>query len=264
MRRTFWANSACTSRPRANEAAAAAMLAASVMYPIRGAVTWKSTVGTNVASDALSNLASGGVHRRRADHHRRGLRRRLLDHAGAQPRLRDEIADLAARSRAPTSNPSSRRSRTASSCRRRPTRRSCCEVRIRCLPRPRPLRRQGQQAPAVHGGRGAGKSAPRHQPHRAAAGLLSCTRRKRSSSAGRPRSISSGSASSTSSSAGDVDEVGIIMQGGMYNGVIRALQRLGLADVWGNTRMSALCAERRPIRWSTTRSSNSAKASARC
>ena len=45
----------------ANEAAAAATLAASVHYPIRGAVTWKSTAGTNVASDALSNLASGGV-----------------------------------------------------------------------------------------------------------------------------------------------------------------------------------------------------------
>ena len=45
----------------ASEAAAAAMLSASVMYPIRGAVTWKSTAGTNVASDALSNLSSGGV-----------------------------------------------------------------------------------------------------------------------------------------------------------------------------------------------------------
>ncbi|MGE0797330.1 MAG: thiamine pyrophosphate-dependent enzyme [Lautropia sp.] len=47
---------ACT-----NEASAAAMLGASVMYPVRGAVTWKSIVGTNVASDALSNLASPGV-----------------------------------------------------------------------------------------------------------------------------------------------------------------------------------------------------------
>src|SRR5437773_10564334 len=37
------------------------MLAASVSYPILGTVTWKSTVGTNVASDALANLASGGV-----------------------------------------------------------------------------------------------------------------------------------------------------------------------------------------------------------
>ena len=45
----------------ASEAAAAAMLAASVNYPLRGAVTWKSTVGTNVASDALANVASGGV-----------------------------------------------------------------------------------------------------------------------------------------------------------------------------------------------------------
>ncbi len=48
-------------QPAASEAAAAAMLSASVMYPVRGAVTWKSTVGTNVASDALANLASGGV-----------------------------------------------------------------------------------------------------------------------------------------------------------------------------------------------------------
>jgi len=45
----------------ANEAGAAAMLGASINYPLRGAVTWKSVVGTNVASDALSNLASAGV-----------------------------------------------------------------------------------------------------------------------------------------------------------------------------------------------------------
>ena len=45
----------------ASEATAAAMLAASVNYPLRGAVAWKSVVGTNVASDALSNIASGGV-----------------------------------------------------------------------------------------------------------------------------------------------------------------------------------------------------------
>src|SRR5512140_2377477 len=44
-----------------NEASAAAMLGASLHYPLRGAVTWKSIVGTNVAADALSNLASPGV-----------------------------------------------------------------------------------------------------------------------------------------------------------------------------------------------------------
>lgn len=45
----------------ASEATAAATLAASVNYPLRGAITFKSTAGTNVASDPLSNLASGGV-----------------------------------------------------------------------------------------------------------------------------------------------------------------------------------------------------------
>ena len=45
----------------ASEAAAAALLGASINYPMRGAVTWKSIVGTNVAADALSNLASAGV-----------------------------------------------------------------------------------------------------------------------------------------------------------------------------------------------------------
>ncbi len=47
---------ACT-----NESSAAAMLGASINYPMRGAVTWKSIVGTNVAADALSNLSSAGV-----------------------------------------------------------------------------------------------------------------------------------------------------------------------------------------------------------
>jgi len=45
----------------ANESSAAAMLGASINYPVRGAVTWKSIVGTNVASDALSHLSSVGV-----------------------------------------------------------------------------------------------------------------------------------------------------------------------------------------------------------
>ncbi len=45
----------------ANEAGAAAMLSASINYPVRGAVTFKSIVGTNVAADAISNLCSPGV-----------------------------------------------------------------------------------------------------------------------------------------------------------------------------------------------------------
>ncbi|WJR75704.1 indolepyruvate ferredoxin oxidoreductase subunit alpha [Bradyrhizobium sp. NP1] len=45
----------------ANEASAAAALAASISYPLRGACTFKATVGVNVASDALAALSSGGV-----------------------------------------------------------------------------------------------------------------------------------------------------------------------------------------------------------
>jgi len=45
----------------ASEATAAATLAESVNYQLSGAVTFKSTVGTNVASDAMAHLASGDV-----------------------------------------------------------------------------------------------------------------------------------------------------------------------------------------------------------
>ena len=44
-----------------NEASAAAMLGASINYPLRGAAIWKSVAGTGVASDALANLATAGV-----------------------------------------------------------------------------------------------------------------------------------------------------------------------------------------------------------
>ena len=36
---------------------------------------------------------------------------------------------------------------------------------------------------------------------------------------------------------GEVGDVGIIVQGGMYNAVIRALNHLGLADAYGNSRI---------------------------
>ena len=83
-----------------NEAAAAAMLGASINYPLRGAVTWKSIVGTNVAADALSNLASPGVQGGALDHRRRGLRRGRQRHPGAHARLRREVVAVAARSAA--------------------------------------------------------------------------------------------------------------------------------------------------------------------
>ena len=107
------------------------MLAASVHYPIRGAVTFKSTGRHQRRFRRARQSRLRRRHRRRADHRRRGLWRRLLDHAGAQPRLRDEVAGLAARSAARTCRRSSRRSRTASSCPRPRNTPVMLEVRIR-------------------------------------------------------------------------------------------------------------------------------------
>ncbi len=42
-------------------AAAAAMLAASINYPLRGAASWSALAGNNTAADAISHLASVGV-----------------------------------------------------------------------------------------------------------------------------------------------------------------------------------------------------------
>src|SRR5207245_4995219 len=41
--------------------------------------------------------------------------------------------------------------------------------------------------------------------------------------------------------AGDMQDVGIICQGGLYNAVIRALQQLGLADAFGASRVPIYC-----------------------
>ncbi len=39
---------------------------------------------------------------------------------------------------------------------------------------------------------------------------------------------------------GDIDEVGIVVMGGLTNSVLRALERLGLADVFGVSRVPVL------------------------
>ena len=86
-----------------NEASAAAMLGASIHYPLRGAVTWKSIVGTNVAADALSNLSSpgvtGGVLIVVGEDYGEGASR----DPGAHARLCAQVAACACSTRGPTS-----------------------------------------------------------------------------------------------------------------------------------------------------------------
>ena len=99
------------------------MLGASINYPLRGAVTWKSIVGTNVAADALSNLASPGVIG--------GAMIIIGEDYGEGASViqersyayRDEVLDVAARPAAGPADHRALRRRRASSSRRRAMRR---------------------------------------------------------------------------------------------------------------------------------------------
>jgi len=61
---------------------------ASINYPMRGAVTFKSTVGTKRRLRRALQPGFGRRAGRHADRAGRGLRRGLLDHPGAQPASR--------------------------------------------------------------------------------------------------------------------------------------------------------------------------------
>jgi hypothetical protein len=148
----------------ASEATAAAMLSASVMYPIRGAVTWKSTAGTNVASDALSNLASSGVTGGAVviigeDYGEGSSIMQERSHAYA---MKSQIWLMDPRPNLPSVV------RTVGGLQHAGDGRSAHPH----LPCPRRLHRQGQQTPGVYLARGAGEPEARHRPHRAAACLL--------------------------------------------------------------------------------------------
>ena len=156
----------------ASEATAAATLAASVHYPLRGAVTFKSTVGTNVASDAAGQPGFGRRHRRRPDHCRRRLRRRLQHHAGTLPRVCHEVADVAAR---PAAQPALHRARGGAGVRSlggQQYSRDAGAAHPR-VPRARPVPREEQRPPAVHPQGRHGEPGARREPHRAAALQLS-------------------------------------------------------------------------------------------
>ena len=132
----------------------------------------------------------GRRHRRRADHHRRGLWRGLLDHAGAQPRLCDEVADLAARS-APEPADAGAHGRGGLRAVGGVEHAGHARSAHPHLPRARAIRRQGQ--PASRPSRCARRWKIRCATSTASCCRppRSCRRRRSSSSAGRRRSSSS-------------------------------------------------------------------------
>lgn len=219
----------------ANEASAAAMLSASVMYPIRGAVTWKSTAGTNVASDALSNLASGGVLGGALivigeDYGEGSSIMQERSHAFA---MKSQIWLLDPRPNLESIVKAVEDGFELSEATNTPV---MLEVRIRSCHVHGRFAAKDNKRPAFT--LAEALKTPRRDTNRIVLPPASYLHEKEKIEQRWPAAVNFIKERKLNEFFdGDVDDVGIIMQGGMYNGVIRALQGLGLADVWGNTRI---------------------------
>jgi indolepyruvate ferredoxin oxidoreductase alpha subunit len=217
----------------ASEAAAAAMLAASVHYPIRGAVTFKGPVGVNVASDALANLSSSGVTGGALviigeDYGEGSSIMQERSHAFA---MKSQMWLLDPRPNLPSIVQSVHQGFELSEASNTPV---MLMVRIRSCHVTGSFRGQDNKRPPF--------TVATRLPIRAATMPVSCCRRcptcrntTRSTTAGR-RAQKYIVENKLNEMFGPKEApVGIVLQGGMYNGVIRALQRLGLADIHGDT-----------------------------
>jgi indolepyruvate ferredoxin oxidoreductase alpha subunit len=220
----------------ASEATAAAMLSASVMYPIRGAVTWKSTAGTNVASDALSNLSSGGVNGGAViiigeDYGEGSSIMQERSHAFA---MKSQIWLMDPRPDLPTMVRMVEKSFELSEVSNTPV---MVEVRIRgCHVHGRFMAKDNVKPAYTL------KQAlenPVRDVNRIVLPPASFIHEKLKIEKRWPAAVNYIKANRLNENFGPEDaEVGVILQGGMYNGVIRALQQLGLSDAYGNTRVA--------------------------
>ncbi len=223
----------------ASEAAAAAMLAASVHYPIRGAVTFKSTVGTNVASDALANLASGGVTGGALiivgeDYGEGSSIMQERSHAFA---MKSQIWLLDPRPNLPSITDAVRHGFALSEASNTPV---MLQVRIRCCHVHGAFTARDNQRPPLTV-RDA-LSNPRRDTNRIVLPPASFRHEQEKIHTRWPAAVDYITTHGLNEVFGpDEARVGIVLQGGMYNAVIRALQRLGLADVYGDTDVPLYC-----------------------
>ncbi|MBV9117240.1 MAG: indolepyruvate ferredoxin oxidoreductase subunit alpha [Acetobacteraceae bacterium] len=219
----------------ASEAAAAATLAASVNYPLRGAVTWKSTAGTNVASDALSNPASGGVTGGALivigeDYGEGSSIMQERTHAFA---MKSQIWLLDPRPNLPSIVRAVEEGFALSEASRTPV---MLELRIRACHvhgrftakdnvRPAYGLKDAMENPRRDVGRIVLPPASYAQEQEKIRDRLPAARRF-ITERGLNEVFADGA-----------QDVGIILQGGMYNGLIRALELMGLSDAFGNSRV---------------------------
>jgi indolepyruvate ferredoxin oxidoreductase, alpha subunit len=219
----------------ANEAAAAATLATSVMYPIRGAVTFKSTAGTNVASDALSNLSSSGVLGGALiilgeDYGEGSSIMQERSHAFA---MKSQLWLMDPRPNLPSIVKAVEQGFALSEASSTPV---MLEVRIRACHVHGSFIAKDNRKPAFS--LTEARNAPRRDTGRIVLPPASFAHEQDKIARRWPAAVSYIQTLGLNEFfEGDLTDVGIILQGGMYNGVMRALMKMGLADIWGVTRV---------------------------
>ncbi|HTC18258.1 MAG TPA: indolepyruvate ferredoxin oxidoreductase subunit alpha [Stellaceae bacterium] len=222
-----------------NEAAAAAMLGASINYPIRGAVTWKSIVGTNIASDALSNLSSPGVKGGAliilGEDYGEGASV-ILERSYAYA-MKSSIWLLDPRPDLPSIVNAVEKGFELSEASHAPV---MLELRIRACHVTGEFTAKDNRAGSFSGLNRA-SPAPHeyrrlsHPPVTFAQEKLKVEERLPAARAFiRDHKLNE-------FFAGDLADIGIVVMGGLYNGLMRALYRLGLADLYGETRVPIYC-----------------------
>ena len=223
----------------ASEAAAAAMLAASVHYPIRGAVTFKGPVGVNVASDALANLCSSGVTGGALiilgeDYGEGSSIMQERSHGFA---MKSQFWLLDPRPNLPSITKAVRDGFELSEASNTPV---MLMMRIRSCHVTGSFETRENQRPSLTVADAIAN--PQSDFKRVVLPPMSYAHEQDKVANRWPKAEAFITANKLNDMFGPDDaKIGIVTQGGMYNGVIRALQRLGLADVYGETDIPIYC-----------------------
>ncbi|MBN9582935.1 MAG: indolepyruvate ferredoxin oxidoreductase subunit alpha [Afipia sp.] len=219
----------------ANEAAAAAALAASVNYPLRGACTFKAPVGVNVASDALAALSSGGVKGGALviigeDYGEGSSINQERSHAFA---MKSQIWLLDPRPNVQSIVDAVEKGFQLSEASNTAV---ILQLRIRACHVYGSFTAKDNVKPAFS------REDALKQPVRDVSRYMLppyIYNHEREKVEHRwPAAVKFIADNKINEFFdGEIDDVGIVMQGGMYNGVLRAMEILGLADVYGNSRI---------------------------
>jgi indolepyruvate ferredoxin oxidoreductase, alpha subunit len=219
-----------------NEASAAAMLSASINYPLRGAVTWKSIVGTNVAADALSNLASpgviGGAMIIIGEDHGEGAS--VIQERSYAYAMKSSMWLLDPRPDLPTIVRCVEQGFALSEASNAPV---MLELRIRACHVTGAFTAKDNR-PGTYSGLNRLPGPPRFDYARLAHPPVTFVHERLKVESRMPAAQAFIRDNKLNEVIpGDLDEIGIIVMGGLTNGLLRALERLGLADIFGATRV---------------------------